>query len=237
MGKYNRKGRKRGKRRGMALFGGGLLLLAAVGLVWIVSSGVRGVTNMVSDDSLRLELDAFLEPVVLVDPDPFDSPDKIPNNIILESAVWAALFKNNEEGIIYTMDDDDRLMVPEADVTAQAARLFAPGYQLKMESFGAGDTVIEYDAPTKSFFIPGRGLNGFTPHVTEIKEEKSFFFFSKKGAVTTATVGYLSAGDFWTQDKTGNTVQPDPSKYYLYELEGKRGAYLIRAVKELPQEE
>ena len=227
MARYARSGARRGKYKGMALFGGILLMFAVIGVIATSIWSFNRVTDIVTDDTALRELDTLLEPVVMLDPEPFDSVDKIPNEVILESSVWAATL-SDRDGTKYKTDEAGRMLIPEAEVTAQANRLFAAGTEFTLESFGSEESTVQYDEDAKTFHVPIMGLDAYTPYVTKLR---------KKRSVTIATVGYIPSGESWAQDKDGNLIPPIPSKYMIYELEGRRGSYRIMAVKEAPQED
>ena len=221
-GKYSGKTQLRGGHKAQALIGLIIIALAVVGIIAVASFSVDVVGKLTNDEKKLREYDGFLEPIVIQDPLPFDSIETAEPEMLLKSAIWSALIKNKETDA-YITDESGKMVVPIADIEQDAKRLFGPGIQLKYESFGTEDATFEYHDDDKSFHVPIFGVNSYSVYVESAKQ---------KGDKITLKVGYVASySDKWRQDKDGNTIPPEPSKYMEYELKQAGKSYYVTAVR------
>lgn len=124
-----RQRRPQGRRWYGLLVGSLVLLLALTGvgfLAWMAGSSLHA---RLTDDSQLRAYDDFLTPVVMLDPEPFASPDKAPNTFVQEASLWKAIL--DDGGSRYTQyDDNGRVIIPLGDVASACVALFGPDRNL-----------------------------------------------------------------------------------------------------------
>ena len=142
------------------------------------------------------------------DPLPFSKIEEAEPRFLLQSSIWDALYSDTD-GTKFQMDDNGKLIVPVADIEASKVKLFGPNVTLTYESIGEGETTFEYYSDENTYHIPVYGIDAYTPYVVDGE---------KKGNTMILTVGYVPAGEYWTQDKDGNKIPPQPSRYMEYTM-------------------
>ncbi len=216
---------KKGKAR---LAGYTILGLAVLGVAFLVFLGTKGVQFLLDDSDKRLEYQKFIEPVVMLDPVPFDSPDQANPDFLLQSAVWAVL--KNEDTSRYATDQTGAVLLPAADVDLYGAKLYGSDIKLEHKSFGDDTMKFQYDTATQCYRLPATGLMGYyTPLVSKME---------KRGKIIRLTVGYVAAGSAWTGDADGNIYQPEVDKTMIYTLaKTSDGSYVIHSIAEAAEDE
>ncbi len=207
-----------------AVLGSVILLLAAVGAVFLVSSAVHAVRNLWSNSSQREELESVLLPVLMFDPAPFDSLDTADPIMLLQSSIWAAVLSDTSGK--YTIELGQSLNVAETDVDAAAAKLFGPDVKLTHQTFGELDQSYYYNEAGHAYYIPLYSQVGvYVPRVEEIQKGENDLY--------TLTVGYVAPGNGVTVslDVTAN----EPDKYMFYDVKYNRDKeyYYITAIRNL----
>lgn len=212
------------KHRGThkAAFPIGLLitLLAAIGIVTIVVSAVKGIGGAVERSKNYDEYNKMLTPVVLIDPDNFDDITKADMNQLIEISIWSLLksdiapdtYETNESGMV----------IPKADVEKQFITLFGTEItptHVTVEGYGYEFT---YNETAGTYTIP---LTGVIPIYTPKVVDKS-----TSSDTVVLTVACL-AGEAWEQDEFGNMKEPQPDKYIKVTLREKDGAQYISAIQ------
>ena len=196
---------RRRRRRRRQVIGFFVCVLAVIGLISVISGGARLVRRATDDSAERSAYEQRLTYVVMLDMLPFDSLSGANQFDLLESCIWAALFKG--DSTLYERDDVGALLLPSAEVDLYAAQLFGPDYKLKHTTFESEGMTFLYDDETARYTIPVTGQVGnYTPSVVEISGTKT---------VKRVSVGYLrpyaSATDF-----ASNRDVNKPVKYYDY---------------------
>lgn len=214
---------KHRKHRMAAPLGGLLLVLAAVGLVTIVVFCIRTTMNFVDNGGEKEKFERIILPVLMFDPIPFESLDTADEIMLLQSSIWSAVM--NDTTGKYEFSAGNTLTVPVTDVDAAAAKLFGPDVSLTHQTFGELDLNYFYNPDSRSYFIPVYGQIGvYTPRVDEIKK--------KENDVYALTVGYIPPGNAWTSNFKGNTNEPDPDKFMVYEMKKSKDSYYLTAIKD-----
>ena len=214
--------RPRRKRKYGIFVGALVLVLALVGVGFLVTSIGTQVYRVLTDDSQLRAYDTFLTPVVMQDPEPFEDIADASGEMILTSSVWRAIMVNGTEYNEY--DDLGRTIVPLVDVTDACHELFGPECEIRPE-----------DAPTDSFYEFDEEDNTF--HVTPYSSQSSFVPYTesskKSGASTVLRVGYVSASDEWRTDASGEVQSPEPVKYmeYVLQSDAQTGMEYITAIR------
>jgi len=198
-----------------------IIILAAIGLVTIVVSAVKGINTAVQNSKHYEEYNTILTPVVLIDPDTFDDITKADMNQLMEISIWSLLksdvapdtFESNESG----------LSIPKAAVEEEFVELFgtevSPVHQT-IEGYGGLEFV--YDSKTETYTVP---LTGITPIYTPQVVDKA-----TSSDTVVLTVACL-AGDAWEQGENGDMIAPTPDKYIKITLREQNDNLYISAIQ------
>ena len=198
-----------------------IIILAAIGLVTIVVSAVKGIGTAVEKGKHYEEYNTILTPVVLIDPDTFDDITKADMTQLMEISIWSLLksdispdtFESNESGLV----------VPKTAVEEEFVELFgtevSPVHQT-IEGYGGLEFV--YDTKTEAYTVP---LTGITPIYTPQVVDKS-----TSSDTVVLTVACL-AGDAWEQGENGDMVAPTPDKYLKITLREQNDNLYISAIQ------
>lgn len=216
--------RRHGRRRYGVAVGSLVLLLALTGVIFIVGAVGNRIYAAATDDSRLREYDTFLTPVVMQDPQPFASPDKAPDDFVLNASLWKAITANN--GTNYTeYDDAGKVLVPLGDVVQACRDLFGPSCQLQPKTL-AQETFFTYDSNENKFHVALYSSDSTSiPYTDSIK---------KQGDSTILRVGYVSPSDAWRNQTSSTIAKPKPTKYMDYVLKtdpsnNKEYIYAIQA--------
>lgn len=197
-----------------------IIILAAIGIVTIVVSAVKGIGTAVEKNKHYEEYDSILTPVVLIDPDTFDDITKADMNQLMEITIWSLLksdiapdtFESNESGLV----------VPKNAVEKEFVELFGtevvPVHQT-IEGYGLE---FVYDTKTEAYTVP---LTGITPIYTPRVVDKT-----TSSDTVVLTVACL-AGDAWEQGENGDMIAPTPDKYIKITLREQNDNLYISAIQ------
>ena len=83
------------RRRRRQLLGGVLCVLIVCGVVSVISSVGRVVGSLFDDSEERAEYEKLLAPLVMLDPVPFDSLETADQNLLLQAAIWEAIYNED----------------------------------------------------------------------------------------------------------------------------------------------
>ena len=195
-------------------------ILAAIGLVTVVFSAVKGIDGAIEKGQKLEEYEKMLTPVVLISPDTFDDVTKADMSQLVEISIWA-LLKSDISPDTYESTGDG-LLIPKEDVEEQFVKLF--GTEVTpvhgtIEGYGMDFT---FDSAKGTYTVP---LTGITPIYTPDVINKTTLPNS-----IVLTVACL-AGDGWEQGENGEMKAPVPDKYLKITLREKDGAYYISAIQ------
>lgn len=197
------------RRRGRYRYGIGagalVMVLAFVGLSFLVWTVGRQIYRTATDDSQLRAYDTFLASIVMQDPEPFESPAEADTEMVMKASLWRAVTQNGAE--YNTYDDEGRTLVPLGDVVDACHTLFGPDCDLQPAN-PQEETFFEYDAEKNVFRVtPYSSQSSFSPYTVSSK---------KSGSSVILRVGYV-IGD--TEDGTGSEAEtPTPVKYMQYVL-------------------
>ena len=179
-----------------------IVLLAVIGLVFLIVSGAKGISKAFDGSEKREEYNEFLTPVVMNDPAPFDDVTKAQTDQLIDIAIWSILSDElTPQKYEYT---DEGMVIPASDVEAKFHELFGSETEMSNKTIEGYGYTFTFDSEKENYIIPLTGIiPTYTPRVVDI---------SKKGAATVLTVGLL-AGNEWAQASNGDMVAPEPDKY------------------------
>ncbi len=200
-------------------------VFAVVGLIAIVYTLWALVSGLFSTEGDILMYTDFIQPVVMMDPAPFDSPSNLSNDMILRTSMMSALL--DEKAADYEYDEMGQLLVPAADVTAAAYDLY--GSQAVMEHASFDDLNYEgsylFDPVDMVYRVPSIRKVGYVPVIENVE---------KSGSTIDITVGYEPQGNVWIN---GKSIAPlDINKYMVYRLHSSAEGMHIESVKPLAEQ-
>ena len=169
---------KKHKRRWYGIPVGTLVLcFAVIGMTFVIMQGYRWAYSHITDDSAQRAYDTYLSPVVMLDPEPFESITAAEKTTVLEAAIWATVFDHLEE--INSYDEQARLIVPADMVKDSALRLFGVGCILTPTDIylpqtgleeGVPEATITYVEEEDAYHVPLIPTVGtYTPYTTSIR--------------------------------------------------------------------
>lgn len=197
------------RRRGRYRYGIGagalVMVLAFVGLSFLVWTVGRQIYRTATDDSQLRAYDTFLAPIVMQDPEPFESPAEADTEMVMKASLWRAVTQNGAE--YNTYDDEGRTLVPLGDVVDACHALFGPDCDLQPAN-PQEESFFEYDAEKNVFRVtPYSSQSSFSPYTVSSK---------KSGDSVILRVGYV-IGDTGDAAESGAET-PAPVKYMQYVL-------------------
>lgn len=218
--------RRRGKHKYGIAAGVFVMVLALVGVCFIVGTIGTNIYKAATDDSKLRLYDSFLSAAVMQDPQPFDTPAAANEGMVLQASLWRAVTVNGSQYTDY--DDAGRTKVPLGDVVDACHELFGPDCQLQPES-QKNESFFEYDSTENMF------------HVMPYSSQSSFAAYTvssrKSGDATVLKVGYVTASDDSRNSISSQPVVPKPVKYMEYVMKtnsstGKEYIYAVHTVTE-----
>ena len=213
--------------RRVAVFGTFVLIFAIIGIIATVIMATRETINIVDNKSQKDAMKRAVFPLVLLDPPPFDSIDKLDSRTILSAAMWDFIIYEDKGR--YQKDDLNNLTVPAVDIETHIVNMFGKEAPIEHQELSDSELQILYDAENNVYSIPSAAsMVTYVPKIEKI---------TRKGDIYTVTVGYLPSGPVWGGDITGQKYEPEPDKYLKYILKKTgKDSYIITAVQEMPRE-
>lgn len=202
------------------------LALSVIGLVASILWGSQFIRGLFDNSAERERYENFIRPVVMMDPVPFQKPEDIPEELLLQSAMWATLMGENRGA--YATDENGLLLIPTSDMDIAAAKLFGPNVELEHESFDDNDGSYLFDPEISAYRVPYIAKIAYTPRVEEIR---------KNGKNITLLVGYVAPGNIiWSNETAGGAkVGEMVEKKMLYDLVARDRTYYIGAVRDMDE--
>ncbi len=211
--------KREARRTRRVLIGTAVLLLMALGIFSIIASATGFIQSFFDDSEEKLYYAEFITPLVLLDPLPFESLEKAPQNTLRQAAIWLALSKEDNSG--FERDEYGSLYLPTALVDNWALTLFGPEYKLTHETFVDSGLQFRYDEQRQSYNIPITAQpTNYIPVVVEIEND---------GDLKRLTVGYKLPAGASLENMTSDSA---PIKYLDYVLMRYGDGYFIHAIVE-----
>ncbi len=205
------------KHRRRIIIGAVMCALMLVGVISIISGGVKIATKLMDNTAEKEKYNALLATLVVADPLPFESPDQADQTVLLSSSVWAAVM--NEDMEKYEKDDFGQTLLPAVEVDKYFTKVFGTQYSLKHQTFAEQEIDFVYNEEKQAYVVPITSFpTGFTPKVEKIKTG---------GGEKIVTVGYISPATNWNDDTNGAI-----SKYVDYIFQKQGGEYYLVAIRE-----
>ncbi len=215
--KRARSARRRRRRR--QFIGAAVFLLSVVGAATLITFAVRGISALVKEDSSQQDYLSLIAPLVSMDPLPFDRIEDASEDVLIESAIWAAI--SYEDTDRYSRSSDGHMLVPAVDVDRYISRMYGRAVSISHHTFSNLDLTFTYDDAVKSYTVPITGMGGV--YFPRIDNEVS------SGNTKTLTVAYTQYNGTAAEIIMGTDSQK-VVKYMEYVLVREGGDYYIYAV-------
>lgn len=218
---------KRARRRISAFIGAVTVVLVLMIFVGVVKTAVMGINNIGGTGEKKAEYTEFISPVVINDPDPFETVDTAENQMLLESSIWCVLLDKTAD-YSYNYDATGKIILPADEVAAAGNKLFGNDVKLNMDvlSESDGNTLYYYDSIDNSFHISTGGIVGPSANITKIAQKSDY---------VSLIVGYSSQADMNLTSSESDEVEC--YKYMEYILAfNSDGSYYIQSIRDYTEE-
>ncbi len=206
--RYTKHGRRKGRLWYAAPLGFLVLVLAAVGVVSLILTGINAIQKSRDDTALRKELSDFLLPVMQYCPSPFTNINDEQQDALLLAAIWRITtaeqvrqYRENDETSLYPEDEEYRLLIPIEEIEASYRHLFGPDALPNHHSIEEDNQgfAFEYDPENGCYHVPFTTVSSnYVPVLDTLKQ---------KGDTVTVRVAYVSNQDIAIDDN-GNEIPP-----------------------------
>ncbi len=200
-----------------------VIALALVGLFNILGGCIRLISGAFDNSDEVAQYKAFIAPVIMNDPAPFDDVINADRKQLMSIAMWSLLSGDiDPDSFQYSGSD---MLVSTALVEAEFSRLFGTDVAPVHQTVDGGDGIsFRYDSKKNAYIVPITGIEAiYSPTIEDISE---------KGSTIILTVGYLASTD-WTMDADGNMIPPEPVKYMRVYLRSSDEGYYISSIKDI----
>ena len=219
---------KRRKRRARQIRGFIFLLFAVIGVISVVTLAARAINSKLNPAD---DVDAYtqlISPLVGLNPVPFESVDEADNNILVESAIWAVLQREDTEK--YTKNEYEQMMIPSVEVDRYFSKMYGEDNLREHANVVDADLTFVYDTETDTYIIPITSLIGNSiPQITNIERD---------GKKRILTVAYMQYDQSIILDPAANTEDKlifVKNMTYVIERDGEE--YHIVAVRNYEEPE
>lgn len=211
----------RRRRRLRQLLGAVVCILVVIGLVSVISGGIRMTAKLFDDTEERLSYEQRLQVLVSLDPEPFDSLENANRTRLLHAAIWTVVQQNHDSLDAYERDDIGAMYLPTLDIDRVVASLYGPDFHFTYDSFTDNGLTFEYVPEKNAYLLPITSVNGlYAPRVVSIKREGH--------GVKRVTVGYLDL--YGNGEMVFDPAKLEPSKYLDYMFTETDGEYYLSAI-------
>lgn len=228
--RVDKNGQRRGKYKWAAPVGFLTTILAIVGVVAVIATGVGMVRELTDDTALRDEIQYFLQPLTAYNPIPdFDDVNEEDIDELLRAAVWRIteaerirMLREKDDNTKYELDNNGRLIVPVAEVEAAYKALFGENAVLNNRTLGEDD--VEYSETNKTYFVPFNFVTSLHQPVIDT--------IRRSGNEYQVRVAFVASTDLQV-DERGNTIAPTPDMAafaQIYVLKRVDGQFAVTAV-------
>ena len=205
-----------------AIFGGLILIFAAIGLVWSIVSTTRVITNTVQNTATKEKLLDFAYPLIMLDPPIFKEPKALGDVTLVSAAVWNVIL--NEDTSKYPHSEYGDYTVPAIDVEASAYKLFGQaGIDFTHQTVGEAGINFFYDPETKSYNIPATLF--YRPYTFKVSK------LSEKDNIYTMTVDYYTAQPVFGAE---TTTPPEFIKSVVFQIKKDKTLSILSAADIAP---
>lgn len=192
--RYNRRGKRRGRYAYAAPLGMLISLLAIVGVVALVVTGIGAVQKASDTSGMKEEIYYFLEPVLTYTPTSFADIANTEQDAFLNAAAYRVMqaeqirmLREGDETCRYAVDDMGRIAVPVTEVVASYRVLFGRDAVLTHRS--VEDSSLTYSEADNCYYVPFNVVNsGYKTVIDSIKRKGSSAYLVRIGFVPNASI-------------------------------------------------
>lgn len=210
------------KKRTAKNLGRFCIVLALIGLVSLVIVFKDYTNRIVNNRDEMVKYEKFIQPVVMMDPVPFDSIQYVDQQLIKQSAMWFSLLGENRES--YTYDENGMILVPATDLDVSAQKLFGEGVIINHETFDDYDATYLFDPDIAAYRVPLVAKVSYSAYVESVEKTPEKIILK---------VGYVTPGNIWTSDSDDNEINVD--KYMFYDLSKSPEGVYISAIRDIDE--
>lgn len=195
------------------------LLLCIIGIIFFVNS-----TNVDTFDAMYEEsYNDFLLPVVLNDPEQFNSIDELNLDKILSSSIWYTVL--NQDNRYYTdYDESGRIIIPTEDVAKSASILFGSNYSMPIQNPSC-KTFFELDGENKNYLV--RPISNHESYLPTVLSK------TNSGNEIVLHVGYSRPEDpFWTSSEQKSPPTSEKIMDYILTKDTNTGRMYIKSIQQ-----
>lgn len=216
--------RKNRKNRYAAPIGGIFVTLAVIGVITVIVASLRLTMRVLDTSAEKERLGEIIQPVLMFDPSPFESPQDIQMSNLLLYSMWATLTSDRAQN--YSYSENAELMIPASDLDVAATGLFGSDIQLEHQTFTDYYSTYSYDRSKNTYFVPVTAqLFVYTPDVREI---------TKEGDLYRLDVYYVPPNNAWNMIKTPDIATTLSEKHMYYFVSKNKNSYQIVKMQEPP---
>lgn len=219
--------KKNRRRKAAAFIGAATMILALIGFIAVAKWGIGLLGSLGGSESQKDIYGEYISPVVMSEVPVFEAWDAIPQDKLLQSAVFTVLMDND---VTYERDDTGKFIVPSTDIVNAVKEMYGAASsdaaqdeeintQIRNALYGsAGEDVTNEDAyyvDMEDSFHVADNLSGPAPNVTDI---------SKRDNTITLRVEYMED----LETGTGGMLYV---RQFILNL-NEDGSYYVKAIRE-----
>lgn len=191
-------------------------VLACVGLVTVVSKGIKYFGSFTSGEVKRDGFTDVIYPAVIMDIESFNDPSELTSEQVITATIWSMIMSDDAlESYEHTFDV---ATVPAVDIEAYAVKIFGENIpSLEHKNVGPAEARFYYNEESKSYNIPVKPITfTYSPDIKTV---------TKNGNEYKLVVDYINELPSWMETASSKQVE-----YTLIEV---NGSYQIHAMKVL----
>ena len=165
----------------------------------------------------------FLAPIVMHNPDPFNSPKNADKQMKISSSIWHCVMKNGTN-TYKNFDERGLTLIPVKEIETSCEELFGPehGIDFSQSTFGP---FFNMESGEKNFHISTiSNQDCYLPYIENITQINP--------STIKLTVGYVVREDPFFTKSPQKAEKPEPKKYMIYILKKNqnKGEYFLNSV-------
>ena len=157
----------------------GIMILMAA-FAGVVCFCMFGGVDLVQDTE---QINAFLAPVMMQNPEPFSSLTQAGGDMTLQASVWRAVTQNQAN--YKETDEQGKLIVPAKDVEDASKELFGSAFHLSAKH-PQNNSFFVYDESSDTYrVLPSSSVTSPVPQIKEVKKENGSIVVTVEFSSTT----------------------------------------------------
>lgn len=207
-------GEIKAKRRKYAVLGILCAVLALIGLIAIITSGVNMLRNIGNANDKKDRFTHVIYPAAIMDIDPFNNPTELSSEQIITATLWSIIMDKNKIGN-YESKLGDTVSIPDVDVEKYAVELFGENIPA-FEHCTVGPVEARFYYSDGAYNVKLKPITfTYAPNVRSVE---------KSGNKYTLTVDYIDELPEWMPKSVAKTAE--------YQLtEQNDGSYIIDSMR------